>query len=120
MPTQDPYPEYATAKDADRSKWGKRPDGSEKGDGWLGVRKRPDGSVSSEISVGVEIGGKEQEIPLMVPGLTRDEMKFLMTTRPDDVAKKLPRSILDKAVNHAGQRIKSGKSPFRGKGEPSL
>lgn len=113
MTTQDPYPVEAKP---DRSTWGKRQDGSVKGDGWLGPRKRPDGGVSTEISVGVNIDGKDAEIPLMVPGLSRDEMKYLMTRKPDhpDFLKKMPKAILDKAVKHAQGRMQKGKSPFRG------
>jgi len=99
----------------DRSQWDKRADGSEKGMGFLGVMKRPDGNVSTEISVGVEIGGKEIEIPTMVPGLTKDELNYLLNnpTNSEDFGKNMPRSIIQKAVDHARARIAEGKSPFR-------
>ena len=86
--------------------YGKRADGTSKGDGFLGPLKRPDGSVSTEISIGVNIGGKEIEIPTLVPGLTKAEIKSLLNgDRPSD-------AIVDKAVAHARKRIADGKSPF--------
>jgi hypothetical protein len=106
---------YERAANPDRSTWDKRADGSAKGMGWLGLLKRPDGEVSSEISVGVEIGGKEREIPLMVPGLTKPELDYLMTHNPESPAfqRDMPPSILAKAEAFARQRIAKGASPFR-------
>lgn len=119
--SNDPYG-YPVVANPDRSTWDKRADGSTKGMGWLGLRQRPDGGVSSEISVGVTINGKEQEIPLMVPGLTKPEVDYLMTHDPDqeknpNFLKDMPPSILEKATAFAKQRIADGKSPFRGDGE---
>lgn len=92
--------------EGNRKDYGKRQDGTRKGKGWLGEYKRADGSISTEISVGVNIDGKEREIPTMVPGLTHQELKYLVEGgRPTD-------AIVDKAVAHARKRIKSGKSPF--------
>lgn len=115
----DPYPDYPIASNVDRAKWSKRGDGSQKGDGWLGVRKRPDGGVSTEISAGVTIDGKEVEVPLLVPGLTKQEMDYLMRNNPDteqnpQFFKAMPPSILEKAAEFAKKRLKEGKSPFRG------
>ena len=108
----DLYPNYPVVKNYDSSRWGARTDGSAKGPGWLGVRQRPDGRVSSEISVGIEMDGKNIEIPLMVPGLTPQEMDYLMTKDVDP--RNIPRSIMDKAVSHAIYRQKNGLSPFAG------
>ena len=97
----------------DRSTWAKRPDGSTKGTGFLGVLKRPDGGVSTEISVGLPINGKEMDVPTMVPGLTKSEINWLLKTPVDRVAKELPDSIRQKAIAHAKARIAAGKSPFK-------
>lgn len=120
----DQYSAYPQVVNPDTSQWDKRADGSNKGMGWLGLRQRPDGKVSSEISVGVEINGKEQEIPLMVPGLTKPEMDYLMTHNPDQEVnpsfiKDMPKTILTKAEAFAKSRIDQGQSPFRGPNEPS-
>lgn len=85
--------------------------GENKGKGYFGEVKRPDGRVSTEIGVGVNFGGKEVEIPTMVPGLTKEEMNYLMTHDKPTPA------IVKKAVEHAKKRIKEGKSPFAGPGE---
>ncbi|HLA60903.1 MAG TPA: hypothetical protein VK626_01535 [Nitrospiraceae bacterium] len=98
------------------SNWDKRADGSNKGNGFLGLLKRPDGKVSSEISVGVEIGGKEVEVPTMVPTLSQGELDYLMTHSVDN-GTPLPRSIIQKATAFAKQRIAAGKSPFAGANE---
>jgi len=100
-------------KSVDRSAWDKRPDGSTKGFGYLGVLARPDGGVSSEISVGVNLGGQDVDIPTMVPGLDKSEVHWLLTTPTDQIANKLPGSILRKAVEHAKMRLRTGKSPFK-------
>jgi len=99
----------------DKSTWGKRPDGSEKGAGYLGVLKRPDGGVSSEISIGVEINGKEVEVPSMVPTLNATEIKWLMTHDPSDRKEQMPDSIVEKATKFAEDRIAQGKDPLAGK-----
>ena len=90
---------------------GFRADSTKKGLGYFGELKRPDGQVSTEISIGVEIDGKEIEIPTLVPTLTQDEINYLLKGgEPTD-------DIVDKAVKHAKERIKYGKSPFAQKGE---
>ena len=91
--------------------YGSRADGTQKGRGFLGELKRPDGGVSTEISVGVNIGGKETEIPTLVPTLTRSEIDYLLSGgRPTD-------AIVDKAVKHAKERMAMGKSPFASESE---
>ena len=83
-----------------------RNDGTKKGNGYLGPLKRPDGMVSTEISVGVNFDGQEREIPLLVPTLTQKEIDHLLSG-----AKETP-EILRKAVDHAQKRLSQGKSPF--------
>lgn len=100
----------------------KRADGSTKGTGFLGVLKRPDGGVSSELSIGVEIDGKEAEIPTLVPGLTAKENDYLLGTPESQIATADPAifaGIQDKAVAHARDRIAAGKSPFANDSGPS-
>lgn len=94
--------------------YGKRPDGTDKGRGWMGEIKRPDGNVMTEISIGVGINGKEVDIPLIVPTLTKKEINWLKNNDPEDKTfmDKMPKGIIEKAVDHASQRIKEGKSPF--------
>ena len=84
-----------------------RIDGTPKGKGWLGVLKRPDGKVSTELSIGVNIGGKETLIPSLVPGLTKQEIDYLLNDGKPN------KSIIDKAANHAIKRMQQGLSPFK-------
>jgi hypothetical protein len=99
--------------------YGNRPDGSEKGMGFFGELKRPDGNISTEISVGVGIDGKEIDIPLIVPSLTKKELNYLLSTdiKSKSFFNNMPPSIMDKAYEHANTRIKSGMSPFAGPDE---
>jgi murein DD-endopeptidase MepM/ murein hydrolase activator NlpD len=116
---------YQTVTNPDRSTWDKRADGTAKGMGFLGLLQRPDGGVSSEISVDApasELGAKGKgnvEFPLMVPGLTKPELDYLMTHDPasPDFQQNMPRSILAKAADHARARIAQGLSPFKQSGE---
>ena len=83
-----------------------RPDGTPKGPGFFGSLKRPDGNVSTEISIGVGIDGIETLIPALVPSLTPEEIQSLL--QGDEPSKE----IVDKAVEHAMQRKAEGKSIF--------
>ncbi len=97
---------------------GLRADGTPKGEGFLGAQPRTDGGVSSEISVGVNLDGREVEIPTMVPTLTDPERQWLLSNDISD-PHKIPPSIMDKAVSHARGRLAKGLSPFAEPGYPS-
>lgn len=98
-----------------RKSMGKRQDNSEKGMGYFGPMKRQDGGISTEISIGTNIGGKEIDIPLMVPTLETKELKYLLDTPVDSKSfmQNMPQTIIKKAVEHANMRMKMGKSPFK-------
>lgn len=91
--------------------YGPRADGTMKGNGYFGPLKMPDGRVATEIGVGVNFDGKEVEVPSLVPTLTRQEVDYLVGG-----GKPTP-EIVKKAVDHAVQRMKAGKSPFAQEGE---
>ena len=99
--------------------YGLRADNTPKGAGFFGELKRPDGNISTEISIGVNINNKETEIPLLVPTLNKNEVDWLLKTDPKSKSffQELPQSILRKAVNYASYRIKANKSPFAEAGE---
>lgn len=95
--------------------YGKRPDGTWKGTGWLGELKLPNGGVASEYSVGVDIDGKETLIPTLTPNLSKDEIQLMV----NDIIpgeKKVPDVILSKAVAYARGRLAEGQSPFKNDG----
>ncbi len=101
----------------DRSTWGLRRDGTQKGEGWLGVLKMQDGRVMTEATVGVEFDGKEIDIPTLVPTLTKEETQFM---QQGGDPRKHP-TIMKKAITHAKQRMAQGKSVFadeQGAGAP--
>jgi hypothetical protein len=98
--------DLSSSKPVDKSTWDKRADGSEKGTGFLGLLKRPDGKVSSEISVGVNIDGKEMEIPTLVPTLSQKERDYLLNDG------KPTKEIVAKATAFAKERLAQGKSVF--------
>lgn len=97
-------------------KWGLRNDGTEKGDGYFGPLQMSDGSgsVATELGVGVNIDGREVEIPVLVPTLSQAEKDHLLS------GKEPTREIVRKAADHARERISSGKSPFAQPGESSM
>jgi len=94
--------------------YGKRLDGTNKGDGYFGRLKRPDGNISTEISADAEVDGRRILYPLLVPTLDKSEIDFLLRDGTDE--KTLDR-IHNKAIDHALKRIQAGKSPFAGPGE---
>ena len=89
-----------------------RRDGSVKSpEGYLGPQtNKHDGKIMTELSIGVEIDGREVEIPAMVPTLTQSEIEILRNIRVG--TDPIPRSIQQKAVDHAMPLLNSGKSPF--------
>lgn len=74
-----------------------------KGKGYFGKLPAKGGNTSTEISASDEKGNS---YPLLVPGLTKAEMKRLL----DD--KKPTDAMYDKAERHAAKRRAEGKSPF--------
>jgi hypothetical protein len=88
----------------------------QKGQGFLGELKlggklKGTDAIATEYSIGVEIDGKETEIPTLVPTLTKEEIALMV----NDIIpnkKKIPDAIVQKAIAHAKKRIKAGKSPF--------
>lgn len=86
--------------------YGTRHDGTPKASGYFGELGRPDGNISTELSIGVNIDGKEIEIPTLVPTLTEDERDSLLA------GGEITREVVDKAVSHALSRMREGASPF--------
>lgn len=62
----------------------------------------------TEYSIGVELDGKQVDIPTLVPTLSKKEINTILQTG------KVTRTIEDKAVAHAIERMRQGKSPFFG------
>ena len=112
-PAEETIPQPLPLDQVDQTSWGKREDGSSKGTGFLGVLPRPDGGVSTEISVGVEVGGKEMDVPTLVPTLTPKEVNYLLNTDENSFLKDnsdMANTIIQKATDFAKQRIAQGKS----------
>jgi hypothetical protein len=96
------------------SGYGKRHNSNEvKGTGFYGPLQRLDDpkSVSTEISIGVDFGKGEMEIPLLVPGMSREEINHLLS------GGKPTRELVDKAVAHAQSRMGAGLPIFAGEGD---
>jgi len=96
-----------TQQNNGRKNYGMRIDNTPKGPGFMGELARPGGGFSTELSMGVNIGGKEILIPAIVPTLTEDELDYLLK------GGKPTKEIIDKAVNHAVGRMNKGLSPFK-------
>lgn len=92
-----------------------REDGSIKGTGFLGVLKRPDGGVSTELSINVPVDGEAMAIPTLVPTLDPDEVKWMLGLPKPGVL--VPESVVQKAIDHARKRIAKGEPVFAQPGE---
>lgn len=89
--------------------FGNRPDGTKKGNGFLGVLKRPDGGVMTEYSVGVNIDGKEIDVPTLIPTLTKDEINQILNLKEGEFPSE---EIIKKASDFARRRMSQGKPVF--------
>lgn len=97
--------------------YGLREDGTPKGNGYFGAMKRSDGDVSTELSLGVDIDGKETSVPALVPTLSNDEKQWLLTNDLSDPST-IPPEIIQKATDYAKGRIGAGQSPFATDSDP--
>jgi len=103
--------------------FGLRPDGTPKGAGWLGILYNANNEPVTEYSIGVEIDGKQMDIPTLVPTLTEEEIRsvrYASSFPPDDPRSQPSAEIVQKAVDHARKRIANGQSPFRTDAEPDV
>lgn len=108
--------EASSLATTDPTTWSKRyGSGEQKGEGYFGLMIRPDqSSVMGEYSVGVPVGGKDMEVPSMVPTLNDNEMNEIMTAKE---GQQLSPSIYQKAGDFASQRLAQGKSVWAQHGE---
>jgi len=84
-----------------------------KGPGFLGSLKVPGtGKTATEYSVGVNINGKQIDVPSLVPTLTTEEVKQTLEAAANGALP--PDTVIQKATDFAIQRINAGKSPFAG------
>jgi hypothetical protein len=95
--------------------YGSRPDGTPKGTGWLGEIKRPDGTVMTEVTTGVNLNGREVNIPLVTPKATKEDLEYLKSAdvKGKDFYKNMPKGLMDRAVNHAVKQMKAGKPVYK-------
>jgi hypothetical protein len=92
--------------------YGIRVDGTQKGEGFLGKQKMADGNDATELSIGVEIDGKEELIPTLIPTLSKEEKDWLLKGgNPSKVGDPMADAIAAKAIDFAKERKKEGK-PF--------
>jgi len=93
-----------------------REDGTPKdAHGFLGPIKLPDGRTASELSITFEIDGKEILAPSLIPGLSKEELDYILSEDFDPA--EMSDELSKKIQNHALQRIDQGKSPFYKSGE---
>lgn len=89
-----------------RPYYGDRQDGTPKGMGWLGPLNATSGGVLTEKTAGFNIDGREMDIPLVIPGLTEEELYLLRDDQsPTD-------AMYRKAIDHAMQQLRGGRSPY--------
>lgn len=86
-----------------------------KSQGWLGPLQNGLGQSVSEYSISQNVNGRNVEMPSIVPGLTPDELQMIM--RASETGSQLPSSVYEKAMAHAQERIRHGRSPFWNAGD---
>ena len=90
-----------------------RVDGTKKSmHGFLGPITNKKGQTMTELSVQYDdiLGGKP--IPLLVPGLTKDEIDWLKNNDVEGKVNMIPELIQKKAIIHATIRAAKGLDPF--------
>jgi len=94
--------------------FGKRNDGTPKGNGWLGLINLGGGNVATEYTMQSDmVRGDEGELidfPTLVPTLTPDEVNIMKDVILNK--KPIPEPIIQKAIKHANKQINAGKSVF--------
>jgi hypothetical protein len=97
------------------SPYGKRNDGTNKGTGYLGELKLPDGSVATEYTTqsnAVTVNGERIDFPTLVPTLSKQEISLMQNDLiPNE--KEIPEPIMRKAIDHANMRLQKGLSVFK-------
>lgn len=85
-------------------------EGKRKGSGFLGPQRTADGrTVMTELTVGTDLG----EIPTLVPTLETRELDYLRRNYQNPQTNpQMWKGIIQKATDHAQQRMSSGQSPF--------
>ena len=100
-------------------RFGFRPDGTPKGEGWLGVLPLSDGNVATEYSMqsqAVKVGDQMVDFPTLVPTLNQEEVNLMLSDIIPN-RKPIPEPIVQKAIKHAKDRLDKGLSPFKELGE---
>ena len=95
--------------------YGKRPDSTAKGQGYLGELKLKSGGVATEYSTqsaAVKADGKQVDFPTLVPTLTKEEIALMQSDIIPN-KKPIPEPIMQKAIQHAKMRLEGGLSPFK-------
>jgi hypothetical protein len=93
------------------NKYGFRNDTTLKGGGWLGELNLPSGDIATEYSIGLDLGKGEVEIPSLVPTLNKFEVEDMRNNIiPQN--KKVPESVLKKAVDFYRQQVKNKEKIF--------
>ena len=85
--------------------------GDQKQAGWRGILSDGKGGVMTEVSAGVEIDGKEVEIPLIVPESTKEDLQRIAKIANGELTD-IPEDLLEKAMSFAKKRLAEGKSAF--------
>jgi hypothetical protein len=90
--------------------FGTREDGTPKGRGYLGPLVTPAGNIVTEYTIGVNLDGKEVDIPTLVPTLTAGEILSVLDAA--DNGDHPMESVITKAIEHARNKIANGQSVF--------
>lgn len=80
-----------------------RPGGGKKGRGYFGELKMADGKkIATELTIGVDFGGGEEDVPLLVPTLKKSHIDHLLS------GKEPSKELVDIAIAFALARKRAG------------
>jgi hypothetical protein len=96
-----------------------RPNNTIKGYGYLGELKMKDGSgkTATEMTIGISLDGKDTDIPLIVPTLSKEEIDWILKGNDPLERNEMSDRIVNKAVDFAKKRINEGKTIYATKSE---
>jgi hypothetical protein len=88
--------------------YGRREDGSMKGDGWVGTVPARDGGLATEYSA----TGDGMLYPLIYKGITPTDLMYVMREVNTKGATRMPNQVVDRAYKAAMTLRQQGLSPF--------
>lgn len=86
--------------------YGARPDGTAKGEGWMGPLTTKSGDTMTELTASSDVDGKAIQYPLVTPNQGFKNLSWLLQGNTPTA------EIYQKAIQHALSQLYSGRSAY--------